>query len=84
MLMLIQYTECYLYHSVMCSENDERIREIWNSNLQFEIGHLQFTNKPIERHYEKMVSQKYILPRFLNWRFCSRINPICVIQKYTR
>lgn len=53
MLMLIQYTECYLYHSVMCSENDERIREIWNSNLQFEIGHLQFTNKLIERYYEK-------------------------------
>jgi hypothetical protein len=44
----------------MCSENDERIREIWNSNLQFEIGHLQFVSELIEQHYvKKGITEKY-------------------------
>ena len=36
-----EYNECYLYHSFMQQEPDERIRELWELHLNMEITQLQ-------------------------------------------
>lgn len=35
-----EYTECYLYYSMMMDETDDYIRSIWESHLNMEISHL--------------------------------------------
>jgi len=40
MHVMHEYNECYLYWSNMQTESDERIRKIWESHLEMEIGHL--------------------------------------------
>ena len=40
MLLWHEYCECYLYWSCYMTETDEYIKELWEENLEMEIGHL--------------------------------------------
>jgi rubrerythrin len=40
-LVMHEYHECYLYYYCMISEVDERIKKIWQENLECEIEHLK-------------------------------------------
>lgn len=40
MLLLHEYNECYLYYSFVQEETDERIKKIWQHQLDCEIDHL--------------------------------------------
>src|SRR5690606_35237342 len=46
-----EYNECYLYHSFMQQEPDERIRKLWELHLNMEITQLQ-TACDMLRRYE--------------------------------
>ncbi len=39
-LLLHEYNECYLYYSFVQEETDERIKKIWQNQLDCEIDHL--------------------------------------------
>ncbi len=39
-LVMHEYNECYLYHSCLQSEVDERLKKIWEHHLAMEIEHL--------------------------------------------
>jgi rubrerythrin len=51
-LLMHEYTECYLYHSMYLDESDERIKGIWEMLLDMEISHLNFAAELLEK-YEK-------------------------------
>jgi hypothetical protein len=36
-----EYNECYLYHSFMEEETDQRLRQLWELHLDMELGQLQ-------------------------------------------
>lgn len=50
MALLHEYNECFLYYSCMKSEIDERIKKVWEFNLDAEIDHLHRTAE-IMREY---------------------------------
>ena len=50
MLLWHEYCECYLYWSCYLTETDPYIKNLWEENLSFEIGHL---------HKAKELLQKY-------------------------
>jgi len=39
-LLLHEYNECYMYYSCLSSETDQRVRAIWQRNLEDEVEHL--------------------------------------------
>lgn len=44
-LLLHEYTECWLYHSLLQEEPDRRIRELWERHLAMELEHLRIAGK---------------------------------------
>jgi hypothetical protein len=62
-LVLHEYNECYLYHSFMQEEKDDRIREIWERHLGMELEHLRLAGEIMKR-YEKRDPEE-MLPRSL-------------------
>ncbi len=54
-----EYTECYLYYSMMTDETDERIRKIWEKHLEYEIAHLHMAAGMLKK-YEKKEWQQVI------------------------
>ncbi len=59
MCLMHEYTECYLYYSMMCDESDKRIKSIWEMLLQQEIAHLHAAAKNLKK-YEKKDWQEVI------------------------
>lgn len=59
MLLWHEYTECYLYWSCMKTETDEKIKRLWEENLEIEISHLQRAVQLLEK-YEKKHWQQVI------------------------
>lgn len=55
-----EYTECYLYYSMMHDETDEYIKQIWKEHYEMECAHLQKAAALLEK-YEKKKYDK-ILP----------------------
>ncbi|RJQ82511.1 MAG: hypothetical protein C4519_07855 [Desulfobacteraceae bacterium] len=51
--VLHQYSECYLYHSFIDQEPDERIRKIWEMHLDMEIGHLKASCEMMKKHEKR-------------------------------
>lgn len=58
-----EYNECYLYHSFMNQEPDDRIRRIWELHLYMEIEHLRLACEMM-RKYEKRDPAEF-LPKSL-------------------
>jgi hypothetical protein len=45
-----EYNECYLYHSFMQTESDQRIKAIWELHLNMELAHLQVACDLMREH----------------------------------
>ncbi len=60
MLLWHEYTECYLYWSCFMTETDERIKCLWEENLETEISHLHNAAKLLEKyenkHWQQVIS----------------------------
>ena len=54
-----EYTECYLYYSMMEDETDSHVRDIWEAHLQMEIAHLHAAAAMLKK-YEKKDWQQVI------------------------
>lgn len=59
MCLMHEYTECYLYYSMMCDESDTRIKAIWEMLLEQEIAHLHASVENLKK-YEKKDWQQVI------------------------
>lgn len=59
MCLMHEYTECYLYYSMMCDESDKQIKAIWEMLLEQEISHLHASAENL-RKYEKKDWQEVI------------------------
>ena len=53
MLVEHEYTECYLYYSMMCDETDDHVRKIFEWFFNQELGHLQDAVALLERYEHK-------------------------------
>jgi rubrerythrin len=51
-LVMHEYTECYLYYSLMMDETDENVKKIWEHHLLQEIAHVQLAAEMLAK-YEK-------------------------------
>ncbi len=56
MLLLHEYNECWLYHSFLIQEVDPKIRQVWDTCLSMELGHLRIAAECL-RMYEKKEAQ---------------------------
>ena len=54
-----EYSECYLYYSLMEDETDKHVRDIWEMHLNMEIAHLHAAAKMLKK-YEKKEWQQVI------------------------
>jgi hypothetical protein len=59
MLLWHEYCECYLYWSCYVTETDPYIKNLWEENLSFEIGHLRSAVELLKK-YEKKDWQEVI------------------------
>lgn len=50
MCLLHEYNECFMYYSCMESEVDERIKKMWEFNLECEIDHLHRSVDMMKRY----------------------------------
>ncbi|MBE5765569.1 MAG: hypothetical protein E7335_00130 [Clostridiales bacterium] len=57
MLLMHEYTECYLYYSCMETETDEWIRRMWEQFFLMEISHVQHAAKLLEKYENRHWSQ---------------------------
>ena len=58
--LMHEYTECYLYFSVMNDETDHYIKEIWKEHFEMEVSHLQKVAELLEKYEHKKV--KDVIP----------------------
>ena len=56
-----QYNECYLYHSFMDEETDERLRRLWELHLDMELGQLQVACRLL-RKFEGVEPEEILPP----------------------
>lgn len=54
-----EYTECYLYYSMMKDESDEYIKNIWQEHFEMEVAHLKLASELLKK-YEKKDAVKVI------------------------
>ncbi|RAY11227.1 hypothetical protein DPM19_31205 [Actinomadura craniellae] len=45
-----EYNECYMYHSMMQTESDRRVKAIWELHLNMELEHLRIACELMRRH----------------------------------
>ncbi|MFC7386421.1 hypothetical protein [Sphaerisporangium rhizosphaerae] len=50
MLVNHEYNECYMYHSFMETESDDRLKSIWELHLAMELEHLRIACDLMRRH----------------------------------
>ena len=53
MLLWHEYCECYLYWSCYMTETDAYVKNLWEENLSFEIGHLHKAVELLKKHEGK-------------------------------
>lgn len=51
-----EYTECYLYYSMMQDETDEYIRSIYKQHFEMEVAHLKKAVSLLEKYEQKSAS----------------------------
>ncbi|MBQ9103928.1 MAG: hypothetical protein IJY57_02425 [Clostridia bacterium] len=52
-LLMHEYTECYLYYSMMQDESCEHVKRIWERLLEQEIAHLHLAVKLLNKYEKK-------------------------------
>mgnify|MGYP001183608862 FL=1 len=50
MLLNHEYNECYMYHSFMQTETDEKVKRVWELHLNMELEHLRIAAELFRRH----------------------------------
>ena len=55
-----EYTECYLYYSMMLDESDNYIKNIWKEHFEMEVAHLKKASQLLEKYEKK--SYKNVIP----------------------
>lgn len=63
MLLMHEYTECWLYYSMYKEEVDEVLKKLWEQHLYMEIGHLNHAVKLLKEKEGK--EAKDMLPKAL-------------------
>lgn len=58
--LMHEYTECYLYFSVMNDESDPYIKDIWKEHFEMEVAHLQRVAELLKKYEKK--SPKDVCP----------------------
>ena len=62
--LMHEYTECYLYYSVMNDETDEYIRQIWKEHFEMEIAHLKRVAELLKKYEKKEYLDVIPMPEF--------------------
>ena len=62
--LMHEYTECYLYFSVMENESDPRIKEIWREHFEMECAHLKHVADLLKKYEKKPASAVLPKPAF--------------------
>ena len=52
-LLLHEYNECYLYYSFVQEETDDRIKQIWQDQLDCEMEHLHMAAELLQQYEDK-------------------------------
>lgn len=52
-LLMHEYTECYIYYSLLNDESDNKIKKIWEMLLEQEIAHLHLANELLQKYEGK-------------------------------
>ncbi len=56
-LLMHEYTECYLYYSLMQDETDENVRNVFEQNFMQELAHLQKAASLLKKYERKEYQQ---------------------------
>ena len=59
-----EYTECYLYYSMMEDETDEYIKTIWEEHYEMECAHLKLACELLRRYEKKEFESVVPKPNF--------------------
>ncbi len=59
-----EYTECYLYYSMMNDETDEYIKQIWKEHFVMEVAHLKKASEMLQKYEKKAVKSVIPNPEF--------------------
>lgn len=62
--LMHEYTECYLYFSVMNDESDEYIKNIWREHFEMEVAHLKKVAELLEKYEKKSYTKIIPNPEF--------------------
>ncbi len=56
-LLMHEYTECYIYHSLCEDETDKHIRKIWEEHFNDELTHLHIAAELLQKYENKIWQQ---------------------------
>ena len=59
-LLMHEYTECYLYYSCYQDESDERIKKIWLTHFEEELGHLKIASDILKKYEGREWEQLFV------------------------
>ena len=59
-----EYTECYLYYSMMEQESDSYIKKIWKEHFEMEVSHLKLALKHLKKYEKKTEKDLFKNPEF--------------------
>lgn len=59
-----EYTECYLYYSMLNDESDEYIKNIWKDHFEMEVSHLKVASDCLKKYEKKNYLQVCPQPEF--------------------
>ena len=59
-----EYTECYLYYSMMQDETDKYIKDIWEEHFYMEVAHLKKATELLKKYENKSVDHVLPTPEF--------------------
>ncbi len=62
--LMHEYTECYLYFSVMNDESDPYIKNIWQEHFEMEVAHLKKVAELLKKYERKSVKDVCPDPEF--------------------
>jgi rubrerythrin len=62
--LMHEYTECYLYYSMMEDETDKYIKEIWQEHFEMEVSHLKRVAELLKKYENKAVKDVFPVPEF--------------------
>ncbi len=62
--LMHEYTECYLYYSMMNDESDDYIRQIWKEHFEMEVSHLKKVAELLKKYEKKSYLDVIPVPEF--------------------